>query len=215
MYNFDILSSDHYIDYPLSVETMEAYVADIKKNNRLETIWFLEHPALYTAGTSACEADLLDKNRFPIFQTGRGGQYTYHGPKQLVAYVMVDIQKRQIGIREYIQCLENSIIQTLAYFNIEGEIRQGRVGVWVCSSTQEDKIAAIGVRVRRGVTYHGIAINIDPDLSAFTGIIPCGIQNHGVTSFAKLGIYVERSAVENIFSRIFIDNINQLAINIS
>ncbi|MFT6083977.1 MAG: lipoyl(octanoyl) transferase [Alphaproteobacteria bacterium] len=208
VYAFNFISSQGYVDYNMAVNFMEKRVAEIKNALEVETVWFLEHNSLYTAGTSANDADLIDKNRFPIYQTGRGGQYTYHGPCQLIAYIMVNINERKIGIREYIQCLEKVIIETLAFFGIIGEVHDGRVGVWVNDSHNgETKIAAIGVRVRRGVTYHGIAININPDLSAFTGIVPCGIREYGVTSLHKLNVKCTRSEVEAIFQQKFKENI--------
>lgn len=202
--NFKFISSDRLIEYPDAISFMEHQVDLIKKNVEPETIWFLEHPSLYTAGTSADEKDLIDKTRFPVYQTGRGGQYTYHGPGQLVCYLMVNIQERKIGIREYVKFLENMVIEALAHFGIKGELREDRIGVWVCHGQNEDKIAAIGVRVRKGVTFHGLAINLDPDLSAFNGIIPCGIQTYGVTSMSKLGIHIRRSVLETILKDIFL-----------
>jgi lipoyl(octanoyl) transferase len=209
--HFQFISSDTPIDYNESVFFMENRVADIKNNIHDETIWFLQHPPLYTAGTSANDFDLIDKNRFPVYHTGRGGQYTYHGPGQLIAYIMLNIQMRQIGIREYIAFLEKTIIDTLGVFNIHGMVRKGRVGVWVCDNNTESKIAAIGVRVRRGVTYHGVAININPDLSAFDGIIPCGINEYGVTSLRQLGIACTDLDIQTAFKNAFIININQIS----
>lgn len=205
--NPEFISSDNFVDYNHAVSFMEQRVFDIKHQIKDETIWFLEHDSLYTAGTSANDTDLIDKNRFPIYRTGRGGQYTYHGPNQLVCYVMMNIQNRNIGVREYVQFLEKTIIDTLAVFGIVGEIRAGRVGVWVNHHHQEAKIAAIGVRVRHGVTYHGFAINIAPDLSAFTGIVPCGIDQYGVTSFEKLGVDCARRDVENAVKHSFLKNL--------
>jgi lipoyl(octanoyl) transferase len=175
--------------YPDAVSFMESRVAGIRAGTADEAVWLVEHPPLYTAGTSAKAEDLLT-HKFPVFETGRGGQYTYHGPGQRVAYVMLDLKKRQEipDIRRYIYNLEEWIIRTLAEFGVRGERREGRVGIWVDHRNgQESKIAAIGVRVRHWVTYHGISINVDPDLSHFTGIVPCGIKDHGVTSFAALG----------------------------
>ncbi len=177
------------IDYDFAVKSMEESVAEIRNGKALEKVWLLEHPPLYTAGTSAKTDDLLDA-RFPVYKTGRGGEYTYHGPKQRIAYVMLDLKKRQDkpDIRGYVWSLEEWIIKTLAGFDIKGERREGRVGIWVVSADgSENKIAAIGVRIRKWVTYHGIAINLNPDLSHFSGIVPCGISEHGVTSMHALG----------------------------
>lgn len=174
-------------EYEPCVTAMERAVADIRAGAG-DQIWFVEHPPLYTAGTSAKASDLLNP-QFPVFETGRGGEYTYHGPGQRVAYVMMDLKKRMKtpDIKKYIWLLEEWIIQTLAAFDIKGERRDGRVGIWVVMDDGgESKIAAIGVRIRHWVTYHGIAINVDPDLSHFDGIVPCGIRGHGVTSIAQL-----------------------------
>lgn len=184
----EILATSVPIDYEHAVKVMEDRVAAIRAGAADELVWLLEHPALYTGGTSAQDADLLDA-RFPVYKTGRGGQYTYHGPGQRVAYVMLDLKNRQQvpDIKKYIWQLEDVIIRTLAAFDIIGERREGRVGIWVArGGGREDKVAAIGVRVRHGVTYHGIAINVDPDLSHFGGIVPCGISQHGVTSMREL-----------------------------
>lgn len=202
-YPLEFISSDTLIDYSDAISFMENRVSSIRNNHLNETVWFLQHPSLYTAGTSAKDSDLIDKNRFPIYHTGRGGQYTYHGPGQLIAYVMLDIQTRKIGIREYIKFLEETIIDTLLAFGIKGMIREGRVGVWIEHNGQESKIAAIGVRVRRGITYHGLAININPDLMAFNGIIPCGINEYGVTSLHRLGINADIAQVQKIFEAVF------------
>jgi len=179
------------VPYDEAVGEMEARVAAIRDGTAPELVWLVEHPPLYTSGTSAKAGDLLDGKRFPVHQTGRGGQYTYHGPGQRVAYVMVDLHRRGRDLRAYVSNLEQWVIATLARFDITGERRSGRVGIWVDRGNgREDKIAAIGVRVRHWVTYHGIAINLSPDLSHFEGIVPCGIAdaNLGVTSFADLGV---------------------------
>jgi lipoyl(octanoyl) transferase len=179
------------VPYADAVAAMEARVAAIHAGTAAEQVWLLEHPALYTAGTSAKREDLLQPDRFPVFETGRGGQYTYHGPGQRIGYVMLDLKRRQLDVRRYVQMLEDWVIATLAVFNVRGERRQGRVGVWVeRGGGREDKIAAIGVRVRRWVTYHGISINVEPDLSHYEGIVPCGIGEHGVTSLVDLGLPV-------------------------
>ncbi len=189
---------------------MEARVAAIRDGTAPELVWLVEHPPLYTAGTSAKETDLLDENRFPVYETGRGGQYTYHGPGQRVAYVMLDLNHRGRDLRAYVHNLEQWVISTLARFSITGERREGRIGIWVDrGGGREDKIAAVGVRVRRWVTYHGIAINVAPDLSHFDGIVPCGIaeENLGVTSFADLGVQATMDeidqALRDTFEEIF------------
>jgi lipoyl(octanoyl) transferase len=177
------------VAYSDALAIMEERVAAIRAGAASELVWLLEHPPLYTAGTSARTTDLLAPGRFPVFAAGRGGQYTYHGPGQRVAYVMLDLQRRRPDLRRYISQLEEWVIRTLAEFNVLGERRGGRIGIWVVESGgREAKIAAIGVRVRRWVTYHGIAINLDPDLEHFSGIVPCGISGFGVTSLAALGL---------------------------
>lgn len=177
------------VAYEESVMFMEDRVRTIRENGADELVWLLQHPPLYTAGTSAKAEDLIATN-FPVHQTGRGGQYTYHGPGQRVGYVMLDLQKRGADLRQYIGNLEEWLIRTLRTFDIQGGRRAGRVGIWVNERGGESKIAAIGVRVRKWVTYHGISINLHPDLSHYDGIVPCGIKNHGVTSFQKMGVDV-------------------------
>lgn len=193
--------------YPEAVATMEARAAAIRDDGARELVWLLEHPPLYTAGTSARAADLLEPERFPVYRTGRGGQYTYHGPGQRVAYVMLDLKRRGPDLRCYVHNLEDWVIRSLARFNVTGERREGRVGIWVARGGGEAKIAAIGVRVRRWVTYHGIAINVDPDLSHFDGIVPCGIAEHGVTSLTDLGLPVTMAdldvALRETFAEVF------------
>ncbi len=175
--------------YAAAVERMEMEVAAIAGGEARELVWLVEHPPLYTAGTSAKAADLVQPDRFPVHATGRGGQYTYHGPGQRVAYVMLDLRQRGNDVRAFVAGLEKVIIGTLKRFGIVAETREDRVGVWVQrGNDREDKIAAIGIRVRRGVSFHGLAINLNPDLSHFDGIVPCGVQQHGVTSFAELGL---------------------------
>jgi len=177
------------VAYPDALAAMEERVAAIRAGAAPELVWLLEHPPLYTAGTSAHSQDLLAPRRFPVFDAGRGGQYTYHGPGQRVAYVMLDLQRRKPDLRRYIWQLEEWTIRALAQFNVRGERRAGRIGIWVVGAGgQEAKIAAIGVRVRRWVSYHGVAINVDPDLEHFGGIVPCGISGFGVTSLAALGL---------------------------
>ena len=183
----EFLTTPGLVPYEHAVDVMEDRVAAIRAGRADELVWLLEHPPLYTAGTSAKDGDLLDI-AFPVYQSGRGGQYTYHGPGQRVAYVMLDLKKRQQApdIKKYVWQLEEWIIRGLARAGIEGERREGRVGIWVETPAGEAKIAAAGVRVRRWVTYHGISINVDPDLSHFGGIVPCGVREFGVTSVKKI-----------------------------
>lgn len=181
--------SDEPVAYPAALAEMEGRVDAIRAGGAPELCWLLEHPPLYTAGTSARSEDLLVPDRFPVFKTGRGGQYTYHGPGQRVGYVMLDLQRRGPDLRAYIWRLEEWVIRALQRLNVRGERRDGRIGIWVVKPNgQEAKIAALGVRVRRWVTYHGVAINLDPDLEHFGGIVPCGISGFGVTSLADLGL---------------------------
>jgi lipoyl(octanoyl) transferase len=183
--------SDKPLNYLDAVAFMETRAAAISSGCARELIWLLEHPPLYTAGTSSNPDDLVAPDRFPVFKTGRGGQYTYHGPGQRVAYVMLDLNRRGKDVRAFVTKLERWIIETLAEFNVAGESRRDRVGVWVPrGGGREDKIAAMGIRVRKWVTFHGISINVDPDLEHFSGIVPCGISEHGVTSLVDLGLPV-------------------------
>lgn len=193
-----------FVPYPEAVDFMEARVAAIHAGEAAEMVWLLEHPPLYTAGTSASESDLLTPNRFPVYASGRGGQYTYHGPGQRVAYVMLDLNARGRDVRVYVHTLEEWIIRTLASFGVTGERRDDRVGIWVAGpGGREDKIAAIGVRIRRWVTFHGIALNVSPDLEHFTGIVPCGISAHGVTSLAALGVDASLTEVDAMLMETF------------
>jgi len=211
--------ADSYVPYPEALALMEERAAAIAEGTASELVWLVEHPPLYTAGTSAHDSDLLDQ-RFPVYRAGRGGQFTYHGPGQRVVYVMLDLKKRTPDLRAYVAALEAWIIATLASFNVKGERREDRVGVWVARPEKprgllgemaEDKIAAIGIRVRRWVTFHGIALNVEPDLSHFSGIVPCGIASahYGVTSLVDLGLPVGmteadlalRQAFEPIFGK--------------
>ena len=195
-------------EYPLALETMEARVAGIA-DGVPELIWLVEHPPLYTAGTSSRPDDLLDGNRFPVFTAGRGGEYTYHGPGQRVCYAIMDLNVRGCDIRQYVRDLEEWIIVTLAAFGVKGERREGRVGIWVDRSTEgdpivrEDKIAAIGVRVRKWVSFHGISINLNPDLSHYEGIVPCGISEFGVTSLKDLGVSISMAELDEALRRSF------------
>jgi lipoyl(octanoyl) transferase len=194
------------VEYEAAVAAMEERVALIRTGEAPERVWLLEHPALYTAGTSARDEDLVDPDRFPVFRTGRGGQFTYHGPGQRVAYVMLDLQRRTPDLRRYVAALESWLIGTLGEFNIRGERREDRVGVWVRRPERGDadeKIAAIGIRVRRWVTFHGISLNVEPDLSHFSGIVPCGVRTHGVTSVVDLGIPVTMAETDSVLRREF------------
>ena len=204
--------SEGLVEYQVALDEMENRVAGILQQDKPELLWFLEHPPLLTAGTSANPSDLLDPERFPVFQAKRGGEYTYHGPGQRVVYAMMDLNVRGKDVRKYVWHLEEWIIQTLSDFNIKGERRAGRVGVWVVrpersplpdGSPAEDKIAAIGVRIRRWVTFHGISINVEPDLSHYDAIVPCGIQDYGVTSLVDLGILVSMEEVDAVLLRNF------------
>lgn len=195
------------VDYGDAVAAMEQHVAAIAEGRAPERVWLVEHPPLYTAGTSAQDTDLVIPARFPVHRTGRGGQYTYHGPGQRVAYVMLDLNRRKRDVRAYVAALEGWLIATLAEFNITGERREERVGVWVRrpdkGSSVEDKIAAIGIRVRRWTTFHGISLNVEPDLTHFDGIVPCGVREHGVTSLVDLGLPVTMADVDDVLRRTF------------
>jgi len=188
------------VPYPEAIATMQAHIAAVRAGEARERIWLLEHPPLYTAGTSAKPADLTDPERFQTYAAGRGGQWTYHGPGQLVAYVMLDLARPHgklpaRDIHAYVTALENWLIATLAIFGIRGERRPGRVGVWVADGAAEAKIAAVGVRITKWVSWHGISLNVCPDLSHFSGIVPCGISGHGVTSLQALGV---ASSIEEV-----------------
>ena len=195
------------IDYPAALAAMEARVAQIAHGQAGELVWLLEHPAIYTAGTSAEAGDLLTQDRFPVYRTGRGGQFTYHGPGQRVVYTMLDVRRRTGDIRAFVRLLETIVIDTLGHFGVVGEPRADRVGVWVVRSDQsrprEDKIAAIGIRVRRWISFHGFAINVAPDLEHFSGIVPCGIREHGVTSLHDLGMAATFDDVDKALARAF------------
>jgi lipoyl(octanoyl) transferase len=189
------ITSREPVGYPAAVLAMEQRVERIAQGRAPECVWLLEHPPVYTAGTSANPADLIDAHRFPVHATGRGGQFTYHGPGQRVAYVMLDLKLRGGDVRAFVEQLEAWLIATLATFGVVGCVRPGRIGVWVVREGQdrrtrirEDKVAALGIRVRRGVTFHGVSLNVSPDLTHFDGIVPCGISDHGVTSLKDLGI---------------------------
>ncbi|MEP1201128.1 lipoyl(octanoyl) transferase LipB [Tateyamaria sp.] len=210
------ITTEGLTDYRQAEAWMEARATAIAAGEADECIWLLEHPPLYTAGTSAKAEDLTDPDRFDVFETRRGGQYTYHGPGQRVAYTLLDVGKRGQDVRAFVHQLESWVIATLDTFNVRGEIRQGRVGVWVerpekpplpNGSPAEDKIAAIGIRLRKWVSFHGLSINVEPDLSHFDGIVPCGIADHGVTSLVDLGLPVTMDdmdvALKQQFTQIF------------
>ena len=208
--------SDSEVSYDTALEKMDNHVQKMISGEADEKIWLLEHPALYTAGTSADKKDLIKPNLFPVFETKRGGQYTYHGPGQRIVYVMLDLNNRGKDIKKFVNNLEAWIIHTLAEFNVIGQSRGGRVGIWVerpdkpknvDGFIEEEKIAAIGVRLKKWVTLHGLSINVDPDLNNFQGIVPCGIKDHGVTSLVDLGLPVSMAdldiALKKSFSKVF------------
>ncbi|MDF3413210.1 lipoyl(octanoyl) transferase LipB [Sulfitobacter sp. M57] len=212
------ITTDGLTDYRAAEAWMENRVAEIAAGTAPECIWLVEHPPLYTAGTSAKVADLTDPDRFPVYDTKRGGQYTYHGPGQRVAYVLLDVGKRGRDVRCFVRDLEAWVIDTLDQFNLRGEIRAGRVGVWVQrpekppqadGSPAEDKIAAIGIRLRKWISFHGISINVEPELAHFGGIVPCGISDHGVTSLVDMGLPVNMDDLDvrlrESFARVFGD----------
>ena len=192
--------------YPEAVAFMEERAAAIADGRARELVWLVEHPPIYTAGTSAKQSDLIDA-RFPVFKTGRGGQFTYHGPGQRVGYVMLDLKRRTPDVRAYVRDLEQWLIESLALLGVKGERRDGRVGIWVARKDREDKVAALGVRIRHWVTFHGVALNVNPDLSHFGGIVPCGVREHGVTSLADLGLTATMAdvdaALKQSFEKIF------------
>ena len=204
--------NDGEVEYSTALERMDSHVQQMINGKADEKIWLLEHPALYTAGTSANKRDLVEPNRFPVFETNRGGQFTYHGPGQRVVYVMLDLNKRGRDIKAFVEKLEKWIVHTLAEFNIVGQTRSGRVGIWVERTDkpksihgllEEEKIAAIGIRLRKWITFHGLSINVDPDLTHFEGIVPCGIKEHGVTSLVDLGLPVSMTDVDNALEKSF------------
>jgi lipoyl(octanoyl) transferase len=204
--------ADGLVDYPDAVAEMEALVAAIAEGRAAERVWLVEHPPLYTAGTSAIATDLLAPDRFPVHETGRGGEFTYHGPGQRVAYVMLDLKRRRPDVRRYVATLEEWLIATLWAYHLRGERRDDRVGVWVRRPDKpdiapgvpaEDKIAAIGIRIRKWVTFHGIALNVEPNLEHFSGIVPCGIAGYGVTSLVDLGLPVTMPEVDMVLRETF------------
>jgi lipoyl(octanoyl) transferase len=194
------------VPYPEALAAMEQRVTEIRDLGAAELVWLLEHPPLYTAGTGAAPGELLDAHRFPVYAAGRGGRYTYHGPGQRIAYVMLDLKRRGGDVRRYVHQLEELAIRTLAVFGVTGERREGRIGIWVVQEDgSEAKIGAIGVRVRRWVSYHGLALNLRPDLEHFQGIVPCGISEYGVTSLAALGVRAELADLDTALRRSFAD----------
>ena len=204
--------TEEKVDYETALAKMDNHVEKMIQGEAGEKIWLLEHPPLYTAGTSADSKDLVEPNRFPVFETKRGGQYTYHGPGQRVVYVMLDLNKRGKDVKKFVKNLETWIALTLSEFNIIGQSRDGRVGIWVerpdkplnnYGAVQEQKIAAIGVRLKKWITLHGLSINLDPDLSHFQGIVPCGIKEHGVTSLVDLGLPVSMHDLDNALKKSF------------
>ena len=198
------------VDYETAHAAMEARVAGIHDGSQTELLWFLEHPPLYTAGTSARAEDLLEADRFPVHKVGRGGQYTYHGPGQRVVYTMLDLKKRGGDVRQFVRDLESWVIDSLAEFGVTGERREGRVGISVdLDNGEEKKIAAIGIRDRHWITFHGIAINVNPELEHFSGIVPCGIAEHGVTSLHDLGIDCSMAEVDAVLKATFIQNFTE------
>ncbi|MCH9807961.1 MAG: lipoyl(octanoyl) transferase LipB [Alphaproteobacteria bacterium] len=224
-----ISSGGTLVDYDKALATMEQRVSDIHARTAPEALWLLEHPPLYTAGTSAKPQDLIAPDRFPVYNAGRGGQYTYHGPGQRVIYVMLDVKRRFGGdVRRFVKALEAAVIEVLAQFDIKGEIREGRVGVWVRMPHREEtrtaqspstyangseaKIAAIGIRIRRGISFHGISINCDPDLTHFAGIVPCGIEEFGVTSIKQLQPSVTMADLDGAIDNVFLDCIERYAL---
>lgn len=211
--------SEGYVDYEAAVAVMEARAAAIAAGEAAELVWLLEHPPLYTAGVSSKDDDLLDAGRFPVHRSGRGGQFTYHGPGQRVAYLMLDLNHRGKDVRTFVRGLEQWIIGALGEFGVPADVREGRVGVWVERKgpgwSREDKIAAIGVKVRKWVSFHGISLNVEPDLSHFSGIVPCGISAHGVTSLVDLGVPATMDEADEAlrlsFRRVFGDTVSGLA----
>jgi lipoyl(octanoyl) transferase len=204
--------SDGLVPYPEALARMEARADAIARGQAPEAVWLLEHPPLYTAGTSAKARDLVDPHRFPVFEARRGGQYTYHGPGQRVAYVMLDVGRRGRDLRRFVHDLEGWVIDALGEFGVNGERREGRVGIWVArpekapgpgGTPREDKVAALGIRLRRWVSFHGVSINVEPDLSHFDGIVPCGITEHGVTSLVDLGLPVTMADLDAALMRSF------------
>ena len=199
--------SNKIINYEDSIEIMESRVEHISSKKKPELLWFLEHPPIYTAGTSSIDSDLLKKNKFPVYKTSRGGEYTYHGPGQRIVYIMINLRERNYDIRKFVNKLENWIIQSLEDIGVKSQLINGKVGVWINNNDQpEEKIASIGLRVRKGITFHGISINVNPNLDHFDGIISCGNKGNGVTSLKKLGIILPKEKIDGILLKNFEKN---------
>lgn len=200
----EFFNSSELVDYKKSIEFMEKRVEGIKEGKVSELLWFLEHPPIYTAGTSSNDKDLLNKNLFPVFRTNRGGQFTYHGPGQRVAYVMLNVRDRDYNVKSFIRLLEQWIMNSLVDIGIKSFLIKGKVGIWV---NNEEKIASLGLRIRKGISFHGISLNINPNLEHFSGIIPCGNENSGITSIEKIGLSIEKKEIDKIlisnFKKIF------------
>ena len=200
----EFFNSSELVDYKKSIELMEKRVEGINEGKASELLWFLEHPSIYTAGTSSNDKDLLNKNLFPVFRTNRGGQFTYHGPGQRVAYVMLNVRDRDYNVKSFIRLLEQWIMNSLMDIGIKSFLIKGKVGIWV---NNEEKIASLGLRIRKGISFHGISLNINPNLEHFSGIIPCGNENSGITSIEKIGLNIKKKEMDKIlisnFKKIF------------
>ena len=200
----EFFNSSELVDYKKSIELMEKRVEGINEGKASELLWFLEHPSIYTAGTSSNDKDLLSENLFPVFRTNRGGQFTYHGPGQRVAYVMLNVRDRDYNVKSFIRLLEQWIMNSLMDIGIKSFLIKGKVGIWV---NNEEKIASLGLRIRKGISFHGISLNINPNLEHFSGIIPCGNENSGITSIEKIGLNIKKKEIDKIlisnFKKIF------------
>ncbi len=200
----EFFNSNELVDYKKSIQLMERRVENIKKKKQSELLWFLEHPSIYTAGTSSIDKDLLNDNLFPVIKTNRGGQFTYHGPGQRIAYIMLNVRDREYNVKSFIRLLEQWIMNSLHDMGIKSFLIKGKVGIWV---RNEEKIASIGLRIRKGISFHGVSLNINPNLDHFSGIIPCGNENSGVTSIEKIGLDISKKEIDNIlisnFSKVF------------
>ena len=200
----EFFNSNELVDYKKSIQLMERRVENIKKKKQSELLWFLEHPSIYTAGTSSKDKDLLNDNLFPVIKTNRGGQFTYHGPGQRIAYIMLNVRDREYNVKSFIRLLEQWIMNSLHDMGIKSFLIKGKVGIWV---RNEEKIASLGLRIRKGISFHGVSLNINPNLDHFSGIIPCGNENSGVTSIEKIGLDISKEEIDNIlisnFSKVF------------